>query len=237
MLKKYDLYSYKEFISNIIVDDGIKNEIINQIDLFTKDGLIIICGKELCGKMRGLNENYLELKYINNCFICNYTKNNARRVINIVQNKNNDIIKIDRKEVLECPTYNNHSEIFELQRLYSNNKMIYESLITNSQSYILDNCNIKYNTGFLFNGFNMTKKWYFSNNSIVQYRIKKDYYKGLIHEDYKICLEPLKKDYNMVYDFESLDVEVFNDLMLGKISITEVVDNINGQKIKKKGEL
>ena len=79
MLKKYDIDSYKDFILKYIVDEGIKKEIIKQIDRFSKEGLIIICGKEFCGKIRNIiDEDYLDIKYTDDCFICDYTKHNLR---------------------------------------------------------------------------------------------------------------------------------------------------------------
>ena len=125
MLKKYDIDSYKDFISKYVVDEGIKNEIIKQIERFSKEGLIIICGREFCGKIRNItDEDYLEIKDINDCLICNYTKHNLRKRINIVQSKINDNIRVNRKEELECTSLDGYNENIEQQKIYCRNKLI-----------------------------------------------------------------------------------------------------------------
>jgi len=236
MLKKYDIDSYKEFIAKYVVDEGIKNEIIQQIDKFSKEGLIIICGREFCGKIRNITyEDYLEIKYIDDCLICNYTKHNLRRRISIAQSKLNDNIRINRKEEVECVSLDGYNEIIEQQKIYCGNRLIYESLINNNQDYCLKSGLMIYKVeSFTFNRFSLMKKWYFENNSIVLYKMNKDFFEhDKLKESYSICIEPYIKNYNMVYDYEALDVEIFNKLMLGQMSIEEVVELISNQKVKK----
>lgn len=236
MLKRYDIDSYKDFISKYVVDGGIKNEIIKQIDRFSKEGLIIICGREFCGKIRNITgEDYLDIKYIDDCLICNYTKHNLRKRISIVQSKVNDNIRVNRKEELECTSLDGYNENIEQQKIYFGNKLIYESLINNNQDYYLKpNMMIYNNRSFVFNRFSLMKKWYFENKSIVLYKMNKDFFEhDKLKESHSICIEPYIKNYNMVYDYEILDVEIFNKLMLGQMSIEEVVELISNQKVKK----
>ena len=112
---------------------------------------------------------------------------------------------------------------------------IYESLITNNQDYYLKPNLMVYNDkSFLFNRFSLMKKWYFDNKSIVLYKLYKDFFEhDKLKESHMICVEPYIKNYNMVYDYEKLDVELFNKLMLGDMAIEEVIEVINNQKIKK----
>ena len=175
MLKRYDIDSYKDFISKYVVDEGIKNEIIKQIERFSKEGLIIICGREFCGKIRNItDEDYLDIKYIDDCFICNYTKNNIRKRINVFQSRANDNIIVSRKEELESTSLDRCYERIEQQKIYCGNKLIYESLITNNQDYYLKSNVMIYNDkSFIFNRFSLMNKWYFSNNSIVLYKMNK----------------------------------------------------------------
>jgi len=236
MLKKYDIDSYKDFILKYVVDEGIKKEIVKQMDRFIKNGLIIICGRNFCGKIRSItNEDYLEIKYIDDCLICNYTKDNLKKRINIAQSKVNNDVRISRKEELECVSLDGYNEIIEQQKIYCGNKLVYESLINNNQDYNLKQNLMVYNDkSFLFNRFSLMKKWYFNNNSIILYKMNKDFFENdKLKESYMICVEPYIKNYNMVYDYEVLDVELFNKLMLGDITIEEVVGLIRNSKVKK----
>ena len=85
---------------NTLVDDKIKKEIIEQIDIFYKRGSLEYKNSSLYGKIFDVNENeYLEIKNQDNVFICNYTLWNCDCKINIVQIKlDNNFTKIIKKQ-------------------------------------------------------------------------------------------------------------------------------------------
>lgn len=84
--KNYDKNSYIFFLKKLLVDEKIKEEIINQIEIFAKEGTLVFDGNNLYGKIiKKEGNDYLEIKYENTHFYCNYTKWNIKCSINISQ--------------------------------------------------------------------------------------------------------------------------------------------------------
>ena len=94
------LNNYIEFIKKNIVDEEIKEEILNRINIFQSDGNIAIEDNNLYAKINSKGEiDFLEIKYLNNYFICNYSNWNLKQQVTITQK---DLkfgnIKINRRE-------------------------------------------------------------------------------------------------------------------------------------------
>lgn len=104
MFKKREFYckeSYNKFLETLLVDKDIKEEIISQVEIFSK-GKINFDGDNLYGKIIDKEGNdYLEIKYENKYFICNYTKWNSSCIVNITQIPlKNGNVKIEKKKRL-----------------------------------------------------------------------------------------------------------------------------------------
>lgn len=246
MLRKKDKQYYNEeayikFLENLLVDKNLKEEIIEQINIFKDDGKISFDGNNLYGKIINKSGNdYLEIRYENDCFVCNYTKWNGRNNVNISQiDLKNNNTKVNRKEKTEfkCPDDKNNTSIEEIEKIYNkNSKLIYEATLKKDTSYDSLEGHIVYESGSPFsNNFELSKNWYVSSGSIINYRLRKKYFyeQGALEESYSICEGPYHDEYQTIYCFDELNQKLFKDFMTGKISIQEVIvqnKEINEQK-------
>lgn len=229
---------YKDFLKNIICDKNIESEILEQLKRFYDEGVLIFCGRDLCGKIRNIEGNdYLEIKYTDDFLICSYTKYNFRKKVNIFQNKINDVFKVERKENSVCFDSLGHTESqnVELEKIYDDKfNLLYESLLTdNSCGCFSEQLKYEDKSSFL-NKLCLNRKWYFDNGSVVYYKFHKNFVslETEIKESYSICVNPYNVNYVMVYDLEPLSEELFKKLMLNEITIENVIDEIKKQKVK-----
>lgn len=233
---------YKDFLKNSICDEKIKDELLEQLKRFYDEGILVFCGKDLCGKIRNIKgDDYLEIKCGGDSIVCSYSKYNFRKKINIIQSKINDIVKVERKETSNC--YNsegvNQSQNIELERVYnSKSDLLYESLLTDNSygRYLPIQIAYKDKTNFS-NKLCLNRKWFYDNGSIIHYKLSKDFFSGdsNIKESYSICVKPYRVNCVMVYDLEPIDVSLFKKVMLQEISIEDVIEQMNIQKVKKIG--
>ena len=241
--KNYDVNSYKKFLESLLVDKEIKEEILNQLNISFEDGTITFDGNNLYGKTISKKANeYLEIRYENGYFVCNYTKWNGRNIVNITQidlkNKN---IKIDRKEKTEytCPDIKNETKIEELEKIYdSKNKLIYKSNLKKSVSYDSLESAIVYNDDrYWTNNFELEQEWYISNGSVINYKLSKHYFyeQSKLSESYSICPDSYSDGFGRYYHFTNLDENLFKLFMSGKITIEQLLEQNqkNEKEIKK----
>lgn len=239
--KNYDVNSYKKFLGSLLVDKEIKEEILNQINLFFEEGKITFDGNNLYGKMISKKSNeYLEIRYENQYFVCNYTKWNGRNIVNITQidlkNKN---IKIDRKEKTEytCPDNKNETKIEELEKIYgSENKLIYTSALNKKVSYnSLENSIVYEDDSYWENNFELEKNWYISDGSIIKYQVSKHYLyeQSELEESYSVCPGSYSDGFGRYYHFTNLDENLFKSFMTGQITIEQLLEQNNEKEIKK----
>lgn len=243
--KNYDVNSYKKFLGSLLVDKEIKEEILNQINLFFEEGKITFDGNNLYGKMISKKSNeYLEIRYENQYFVCNYTKWNGRNIVNITQidlkNKN---IKIDRKEKTEytCPDNKNETKIEELEKIYgSENKLIYTSTLNENVSYnSLENSIVYEDDSYWENNFELEKNWYISDGSIIKYQVSKHYLyeQSELEESYSVCPGSYSDGFERYYHFTNLDENLFKSFMTGQITIEQLLEqNQNNEKEIKKAK-
>lgn len=231
---------FRDFLKQNICDDSISSELISQLKRFYDEGVLIICGRDLIGKIRDIKgDDYLEIRYSDDDIICSYSKYNYRKRINITQKRLNEVIRVIRKESADC--YNNEDYIenqnIEIEKIYNEDlKLIYESLLTNNSYGKCVEDGIKYeDKGNLFNKMCLNKKWYFKNGSVIYYKLCKDFFSGSSksNETYSICLKPYMVNYVMVYDLVPLDETLFKKLLMQEVTIEDVVKQINAEKVKK----
>lgn len=249
MFKKREFYckeSYNKFLETLLVDKDIKEEIISQVEIFSK-GKINFDGDNLYGKIIDKEGNdYLEIKYENKYFICNYTKWNSSCIVNMTQIPlKNGNVKIEKKEKIEfvCSGDDNQTSVEEFEKIYdSNNELIYESKLNYDESYNSLNSSIVYKSdSWWSNKFDLEKKWYISNGSIIGYKLSKRYLdynnsdNSNLEEYYSICKGSYKDEFNgmTVYNFVTLDEELFKLFMSDKITIDELLEQ-NSQTEKNK---
>lgn len=241
--KNYDVSSYKKFLGSLLIDKEIKEEILNQIDIFYEDGKIIFDGNNLYGKIISKKANeYLEIRYENGYFVCNYTKWNGKKIVNITQiDLKNNNVKMDRKEKTEyvCPYNKNETKIEELEKIYdSENKLIYKSSLEKSVHYdSLESSIIYKDDSFYSNNFRLEQDWYISNGSIIKYQLSKHYLheQSELNESYSICPESYSDGFGNYYYFTALDENLFKAFMLGQITIEQLLEQNkkNKEEMKK----
>ncbi|MBR6690556.1 MAG: hypothetical protein IKL65_04430 [Bacilli bacterium] len=240
--KSYNEEAYKKFLEGLLVDKDIKEEIFNQIDIFSEDGKISFDGNNLYGKIINKKGNdHLEIRYENEYFVCNYTKWNGRNIVNITQieikNKN---IKIDKKEKIEyiCPDNKNETTIEYLEKIYdSKNKLIYKSYLKGNSSYdSLENSVVYKSDSFWSNNFMLEKNWYIENGSIINYKLSKSYFNGQydLNENYSVCPGSYSDGFGKYYNFINLDEDLFNLFMTGQINIEQLLEQNKTKENSKK---
>lgn len=217
-----NLERYKEFLSNILVDSAVLSEILREINDYSENGQIFVERDNLYGR-KILYDDYLEIKVGVDGFICNYTKRGLMKQVNIVQIKCDNFIKCERSERNNSSKCFGYNTVFYHQKIYNDRFLVHEVLTTDNQDYDIKENGFKYSSnGILFNGFRMIKKWYYLNGSVVMYRIKKDL-TNKISDSCSICVKPVVKNYVNMYDFEELNQTLFKNLMLGYITIEDVI--------------
>lgn len=248
--RKNDIGYYINFINRLLIDKDLREETINQIKYFNENGYIVIDDKNLYGKVLEKEGNiYIETKYQNNEFNCNYTEWNGRRKVNINQiDLKNGSIKINKIEndytkYADDSNENNFSTKAEEKIYDSEMNLIYESELENDSYYESFEDRLVYKDSVFNNNFKLTKTWFIKNGSILRYVVDKNFYdsntNNKVNEYYSICPGYNKND--SAYYFSDLKPELFNDYMLQKITIEELIDanfkternlNVNKQKIK-----
>lgn len=229
--KNYSIDAYQNFLKGILVDKKINEEICDKVNLFSKEGKINFDGNNLFGKIiqRKGNE-YLEVRYENEYLVCNYTKWYGKNIVNITQIPlKNGNVKIDRKEKTEYVCYDdkNETNISELEKIYDcENNLIYESTLETEHSYdSLKSSLIYKNDCWWTNNFELEKKWYIPNGSIIKYKLSKNYMDSnpKISEKYSICSGPVRVYPGICYHFIDLDEELFKSFMSGEITIEKLL--------------
>lgn len=241
--KHYDEDAYKSFLRRILVCEEVNETLINKIDVFKEDGKINIDGNNLYGKIINKEGNeYLEIRYENNCLVCNYTEWNGSKIISISQiDLKNGNIKINTREKIEYHCFGNENEtrVEELERIYdSQKKLICESKLEQDETYdSIESAIVYKDESWWANSFKLEKKWYIPNGSIIMYELSKKYMrdKSKLTEGYFICPGRYYDGCMWRRDFVELDKKLFNSFMTGKITIEELLEqNQNIEKNKKK---
>lgn len=240
LFKKSNIENYKSFIKEIVFNEKISDEILKQIDKFNKEGKIILDGYNLYAKIKN-GKDFLELKYVNNCFLCNYSDWDFAKFITIsVKGLKNKNIKLERKEKVEYVCKDNKSNLIkktEEEQIYNaDKKLAYESRLICNYNYDTYNNAIKYVDNYCFeNCFNLNKKWYISNGSIINYNLSKLFMneKSQIQERYSICPEVYSDEFTTNYIFIDLDENLFKSFMTGSITIDELLEKIDKKEFEK----
>ena len=235
------LNNYKEFIKKLIVDELIQKEILDKINLFVNDGTYTIEDNNLYAKLGIKEPDYLEIKFINNNFICNYSEWNLKRQVTITQKElKHSNIKINKREKNEvkCDGFQNETSTIELEKIYNEErKLAYTSKQSSEYDYNTYSNYMEYNDRSCFsNYFDTEKTWYLSNGTIIKYNLRKN----LIHENadleeyYSICKGPTEGEFSTTYYYIELDKELFKSFMTGEISINELLEKAYKNKPQKK---
>lgn len=237
-LKKINIEQYKTIIEKVVLNKKIKEEILTKFDYFDNSGEIRIIGNVLYAKNRN---DFLELRYENNCLLCTYSEWSFAKVITIsvkeLKNKNK---KLERKEKIEYEINDNKSnatKIEEIEEIYNaEDKLAYESKSSSDLKYYTFDNRIQYLDNHYFtNYYELNKKWYIHNGSIIQYKLSKSFMSGhsILDERYSICQSPVYDVYASYYDFVELDEELFKEFMSGKINIDDLLKQLEEKKLKK----
>lgn len=241
--KFYNSDSYKKFIEKLLVDEKIREEVLNQIKLFEDEGQILFDGNNLYGKMISKKSTtYLEIRYDANGFVCNYIKWSGGASVKLTQNDlKQGNTKVEREEVVDyiSDDKHNHCERVEtVKKVYDkNNKVIYEETYEENRDYDSYKNGLTYTEGCFTNDFELERKWYISNGSIIQYNLSKNYFYDQtdLEEGYNICVGPEKRPYEgLYYYFSPLSQDLFKLFMTGEISIEKLLDEHQKQNQEKK---
>lgn len=246
MKKKVDERNLKKYISLIekeVIDEEIKEKIIEKIKFYAYYGKLYVDKKDLYGtyvNKKDLNratpaKEFLEIK-IDNAFICNYSEWSNAKLVNIFQRTlKGGHTQIIKRERVDYRTYNNKNNNYEetIEKIYNHDKkLIYKSEKKEEndfETYLNEPNHIIYN-----NDSNMTeieKRWYIQNGSIIKYNFNKTNFKEntLKEEIYSVCAGPID---GSKYYFDELSKELFADFMTGKISIDELLKETYKNEVK-----
>ena len=240
---KYDnCESYKNFIASLLVDKEVREEVLNEISYFEKNGYIYFEGNNLYGRsFEKESPLYLEIRYDQSGFICNYTKWSGRASIKITQgNLKQGNVKVEREEIGNCvsDTPHDHNETIEsFKKIYDkNSKLIYEETYKEDRDYGSYETGLIYKDGCFRNTFELNRTWNISNGSIIQYKLtKNDFYSdATLQEDYLICEKPVKVPFEGThYYFDNLNKELFKLFMTGEMTIENVLEEHKKEQAKK----
>ena len=238
--KKINIERYKDLINQIILNQDIKKEILEKIEYFKNNGKVVIEGYNLYAKSKK-EKDFLEIKYENKYFLCNYSEWDFGKFVTISEKElKNNSKKIERKEKVEykCDDINkNMTEIKEIEEIYDgNNNLIYESKYTNDIDFNILKNNMEYIDNHYFtNYFNLEKKWFISNGSIISYKLTKSVMNehSEIEEKYSICPEVYYGNFATYYNYVNLDENLFKQFMSGNITIDDVLGQINKEEFYK----
>ena len=237
MFKNNNIKKYKKLIDKIILNEKIKEEIIEKIDYFNEKGEIALDGYCLYAKN---GQDFLDLKYENNSFLCNYSDWEFAKFVTIFEKElKNKCVKLERKEKIEyeCEKNENMTRVEELEEVYdSSMKLIYESkLQTDYQYNTFNNCIEYIDNHYFTNYFDLDKKWYIDNGSIINYKLSKFFMNdhSNIQEQYSICPKAYIDCFGTYYNYVTLDEELFKQFMSGNITIDEVLEKIDKEEFHK----
>jgi len=240
LFKKVSIESYKNLINKIVLNEKIKKDIIEKLDYFNENGEVVIDGYNLYARCKK-SKDFLELKYENNCFLCNYTEWDFGKFISIFEKSlKNNFSKLERKEKTEYKcndNSNNSTKIEEIEEIYDGNKRkVYDSKFINDIEYNTINSTMEYIDNHYFtNYFDLDKKWYISNGSIISYRLTKSFMNehSEIEEKYSICPEAYCGNLATYYNYVDLDQGLFKQFMSGSITIDDVLEQIDKEEFHK----
>lgn len=169
----------KNFITKLeklLIDQEIKESIIEKINFYLKNGKIYFDNNDLYGTYINRNDlnranpakEFLEIKINDSNLICNYSEWSNRNIINITQNNiKGGNTSIYKKETTNIFTYNNKNEfrISEKEKIYNyQNKLIYESQLEKEYDYDTfpyEDSIIVYNENNFSNKFSLEKNGIF----------------------------------------------------------------------------
>ena len=244
--KFYNSDSYKKFVKNLLVDEKMRDEVLNQIDCFEDGGHLLFDGKNLYAKMISKKSTtYLEIRYDLNGFVCNYTKWSGGASVKLTQNDlKQGNTKVEREEVVNyiSDDKHNHCERVETsKKVYDkNNKVIYEETYEENRDYNSYKSGLSYTEGCFTNDFDLERKWYISNGSIIQYNLSKNYFYDQtdLEEGYNICIGPEKRPNDgLYYYFSPLNKELFKSFMTGEITIEKLLEKHQNQNQEEKNKV
>ena len=238
---------YIEVLDKIIVDSEILKTIKDKINYYLSHGKLYLDGDDLYGtfinKYDGTRANpvkeFLEIKMNGYEVICNYSEWSNRRLVNIIQNTlkgGNTKIYIKYTDKIASFDENNMYDVKEEERIYNyQRRLIYDYELNSEKEYATGAYN---DSGIIYNGFRtnyskLEKNWYIENGSIIKYELSKHFMDddSKLKEEYSICIHPVKSEFDGTnYDFEKLDEDVFIAFMDGRISINDVINEVEGQK-------
>lgn len=231
---KNNINGYVKFISEIIKDETIKEEVIEQLKRFYEDGIINIDGNNLMGKIYGEDNLYLDIKIHENKFICSYTMFDMNSVVLIEQDNLKDgnykITKSDKTKYYTNNCEDIYSTKIEERIISKTNELLYESKYEAQEEFASCKGRLVYKDDSPFRNFSkVEKRWYIPNGSIIVYQMDKNelYDKRKLEENYSICKEPCKTESCTIENYTRIPRELFIDFMSGKLSIEEVLDSLN----------
>lgn len=231
---KNNINGYVKFISELIKDETIKEEVIEQLKRFYEDGIINIDGNNLMGKIYGEDNLYLDIKIHENKFICFYTMFDMNSVVLIEQDNLKDgnykITKSDKTKYYTNNCEDIYSTKIEERIISKTNELLYESKYEAQEEFSYCKGRLVYKDDSPFRNFSKVKKmWYIPNGSIIVYQMDKNelYDKRKLEENYYICKEPCKTENCTIENYTRITRELFIDFMSGKLSIEEVLDSLN----------
>lgn len=246
------LNQFKEYLSNFIVDEEIKESLLFSIDFYHSNGKLYLDDRYLYGVYINTNDlnratpakEYFEIKIDGGCLICNYSNSSINKIVNIIQrNIKGGNTKITKKVTEDARCYNNENfvSVTETEKIYNYQKsLVYESTIENNSNYYTydkEDSDMTYGEKPDTNTFNIVKKWYIHNGSIIKYQLTKDYMfdEQDLQEKYLICIEPDQDTLatGTICHFTELDKDLFKKFMTGYINIETLIENLNNSKTKK----
>ena len=243
---KYDnCESYKNFISSILIDKDIKEEVLGQINYFEENGYIYFEGNNLYGRsFEKESPLYLEIRNDKNGFLCNYTRWSGRSSVKLSQaNLKQGNIKVEKETVVDylSPALYDHKETIEsLKKIYDkNSKVIYEETYKEDRDYESHESGLIYTDACFNNTFGLTRQWNIPNGSIIQYKLtKNDFYDDAsLQEDYLICEKPVKVPFEGThYYFDNLNKQLFKLFMTGEMTIENVLEEHKKEQKPKQKE-
>lgn len=232
MFKKknsYNIESYKEFIKELIVDKKIRDDVLEKINFFNKNGVLFFDGNNLYGKIINKEGNdFIEIKYENQKFNCFYTEWQSKRRVSINQlnlKDNQKHIEIEEKNNYVFPegSMENESSFEKIEKIYdSNNKLIYESKTNQNDTHNSTKDFVMYKNAYFHNFLEIEKKWFVPNGTILKYTLTKDL-NNEVKESYSICPQKINNEFENLYLFNKIDKNIFVDFVTGKITIEEVL--------------
>ena len=228
--KKEKIRNYINFLIKKIVDEILIDEIVEEINKFSKHGSFFIQESNLYGRINNNEGNdYIAIKCTDKSVVCNYTKWSGSSNINICQTKlKNGNIKVSREEKIDYihPLDKNSTRRKYNEKIYNDKDfLIYKSEISENEEYDSYSEQLIYNNSSVFdNKLEIEKNWYFIDGTIINYKLKKQNYDFTkFEESYSICEKPYEDDIAIYYNFNGLDRELFSQFMTGQIDLESLI--------------